>query len=343
MRNVTADGDRGGLGRDPVPLQRFGGPGSHTLTLTNSIAQGASDLRTEDSDGPGRIAVSNSNFDLVEEETPGAVTGDGQPDRRAAIRRRRAATTARPPDSPTIDAGSPAGIGPAGPRRQPQVARPGTRHRSVRVRPCRRAGAAALTSLAVSPKAFRPRKGGGAVVSKGGAKGRGTAVRYALTAAASVNFTVERALKGRRVGGKCRKQTEANREQEEVHPLPGAQERLRPPGRRRRERIPVLGPDRRQGPGAGEVPAGRHRGRLGQTGGVHDHAMMRRASASCFAAALLLPALLPGHAAATIYCVAEPSCPQGGIGATTLKNAVAAANEDATARHGEDRAGRIRQ
>ena len=36
-------------------------------------------------------------------------------------------------------------------------------------------------------------------------------MRYALTAAASVNFTVERALKGRRVGGKCRKQTEANR------------------------------------------------------------------------------------------------------------------------------------
>ena len=36
-------------------------------------------------------------------------------------------------------------------------------------------------------------------------------MRYALTAAASVTFTVERALKGRRVGGKCRKQTEANR------------------------------------------------------------------------------------------------------------------------------------
>ena len=72
--------------------------------------------------------------------------------------------------------------------------------------------AGVLTSLSLTPKAFRSRKGGGAVVSKSKAKGKGggTTVRYALTAAANVAFTVERALKGRRVGGKCRKQTEAN-------------------------------------------------------------------------------------------------------------------------------------
>jgi hypothetical protein len=58
--------------------------------------------------------------------------------------------------------------------------------------------------------------------------------------------------------------------------------------------------------------------------------MMRRAAFLAFAAALLLPALLPGHAAATIYCVAEPSCPPDGLGAVSLKTAVTAANENAT-------------
>jgi hypothetical protein len=57
--------------------------------------------------------------------------------------------------------------------------------------------------------------------------------------------------------------------------------------------------------------------------------MMRRAAFLAFAA-LLLPALLPGHAVATVYCVADPSCPPGGLGAVSLKTAVTAANENAT-------------
>jgi len=67
-----------------------------------------------------------------------------------------------------------------------------------------------LTSLAVAPRSFRPLKRGGAVVSATRPK-RGTTVRYALTGAAMVAFTVERAARGRIVGGKCRKQTSANR------------------------------------------------------------------------------------------------------------------------------------
>ncbi len=109
VRNVTAVA----TGTDSAGIQsRYNesSPGSHTLTLTNSIAQGASDLRTEDGNGPGRIVVSNSNFDVVKEETVGAVTGSanqtapplflGPGDYREA------------PGSPTIDAGSSEGIGP---------------------------------------------------------------------------------------------------------------------------------------------------------------------------------------------------------------------------------------
>ena len=71
-----------------------------------------------------------------------------------------------------------------------------------------------LTSLAVSPKSFKPRKGGDAIVSAAKRpKGKvGSTVRYSISAATTVNFTVERALKGRRVGGKCRKQTPGNHE-----------------------------------------------------------------------------------------------------------------------------------
>ncbi|HEY5977964.1 MAG TPA: hypothetical protein VIT85_08920, partial [Solirubrobacterales bacterium] len=73
--------------------------------------------------------------------------------------------------------------------------------------------AATITSLAVSPKAFKPRKRGGAIVSAAAAlKAKaGTTIRYSLSAAAAIGFTVERALKGRRVGGKCQKQTAGNR------------------------------------------------------------------------------------------------------------------------------------
>ena len=184
--------------------------GSHILNLTNSIAQGASDLRTEDGNGTGRIAVSNSNFDLIKEETPGAIGGTGNQAAPPLFVNAGGGDYREAPDSPTIDAGSPTGIGPLDLAGNPRSLGPAPDIGAFEfVPPPPVAGA--LASLIVSPKAFRPRKAGGAVVSKGAAKGPGTAVRYALTAAASVNFTVERALKGRRVGGKCSKQTEANR------------------------------------------------------------------------------------------------------------------------------------
>ena len=155
VRNVTAVA----TGEDSAGIQsRYndGGPGSHTLTLTNSIAQGASDLRTEDSGGPGRIAVSNSNFDLVKEETPGAVTGGGnQTAAPLFVGPRRLPRGAGLADDRRR---VPGGDRPAGPCRQPQDPRPGTRHRSVRVRPGRRAGAGAHLAEPVA-KGLSPAQG----------------------------------------------------------------------------------------------------------------------------------------------------------------------------------------
>ena len=85
--------------------------GTHTLTLTNSIAEGASDLRTEDSQGTGRIVVSNSNFDSTKAETGGAITGSAN-QAASPLFVNAASGDYRPaPGSPTIDAGAPGELG----------------------------------------------------------------------------------------------------------------------------------------------------------------------------------------------------------------------------------------
>jgi len=208
-RNVTAIA----AGANSAGIQsRYNGsePGSHTLNLTNSIAQGASDLRTEDGNGPGRIVASHSNFDVVKAESPGAISGAGnqsaQPLFLAPGDYREA------PGSPTIDAGSSEGIGPLDLAGSPRLLGAAPDIGAFEFVPPPPPAAAALTSLTVSPKSFRPRARGEAIVSKSRRKAkRGTTVHYTLTAAAQVSFSVERALPGRRAGGKCVKQTAANR------------------------------------------------------------------------------------------------------------------------------------
>jgi hypothetical protein len=206
VRNVTAIA----TGQNSVGIQSrysYIEPGTRTLFLANSIAQGAFDLRTEDSNGTGRIVVSNSNFDLVKEETPGAISGSanqtapplfvGPGDFREA------------PGSPTIDAGSSEGGGPLDLAGNPRLLGAAPDIGAFEFVP---PPAGALTSLSVSPKSFRPRSAGGAIVSKTKAKrGGGATVRYELTAASTVAFTVERKLPGRRVGGKCANPKPANR------------------------------------------------------------------------------------------------------------------------------------
>ncbi len=336
-RNVTAIAS----GENSVGIRsRYSelSPGSHTLILSNSIASGSElDMRAVNNlQGPGNIAVSNSNFDNVSQEGAASISGPANQLAPPLFVDAAAATIARRPGSPTIDAGSTDGIGSLDLAGNPRVLGPAPDIGAFEFVPS--PSTAALTSLTVSPRAFLPRKGGGAIVSKTKAKGkRGTTVRYALTSAAKVELTVERALKGRRVGGKCRKQTAANREKKRCtryRPLKGGFSHQGAAGQNRfkfsgRMRSRALKP-------------GSHRlvGRAGDSvkrAGFQDHRMTRRdpprnlslslAVVSFAFAALFASLLLPNQAAATIYCVAEPSCPQGGLAEATLAEAVEAADE----------------
>jgi hypothetical protein len=212
VRNVTAIA----TGLNSVGIQsRYTGPGGghHTLVVGNSIASGGTfDLRAENSvSGPGSIQVSNSNFDSVSATGPATVSGPANQSAPPAFVNAAAGDYREAPGSPTIDAGSVEGIGALDLAGNPRVlgAAPDIGAFEF-VPPPPPPAAAALTSLAVSPKAFGPLKQGGAIAGATKPK-RGATVRYALTAAAAVAFTVERGLRGRSVGGKCRKQTPANR------------------------------------------------------------------------------------------------------------------------------------
>jgi hypothetical protein len=116
--------------------------------------------------------------------------------------------------SPTIDAGAVGdGLGPLYLAGRPRVLGSAPDIGAYEFVPPPPEAAGVLTSLAISPKSFRARKRGGAIVSSARRRRAkvGATVRYSLSAVSAVVFTVERALKGRRVGGKCRKRTRSNR------------------------------------------------------------------------------------------------------------------------------------
>jgi hypothetical protein len=209
-RNVTAIA----TGVNSVGIQaRYNGPGggNHTLILGNSIASGSTfDLRADNSvNGPGVIAVSNSNFDSVSGTGAATISGSANQLAPPVFVDAAAGDYREAPGSPTIDAGSIEGIGPLDLAGNPRAlgAAPDIGAFEF-VPPPPPPAVAALTSLAVAPKAFRPLKRGGAIASARKPK-HGATVSYALTSAAAVTFTVERALRGRVVGGKCRRQTPA--------------------------------------------------------------------------------------------------------------------------------------
>jgi hypothetical protein len=211
-RNLTAIA----TGESSVAIQsRYSnvGEGHHTLLLSNSIARGgAFDLRADDSPaGPGNITVSNSNFTTGSEKGAAAISGAANQTSAPLFLDAAAGDYREAPGSPTIDAGSSEGIGPLDLAGNPRLLGSAPDIGAYEFVPAPPPAAAALTSLSVSPKSFRPRASGTAVVSKAKAGGGGTTVRYQLTAAAAVEFVVERRLKGRRAGGRCVKQTAANR------------------------------------------------------------------------------------------------------------------------------------
>ena len=212
VRNLTAIAT--GVNSVGIQSRYTGGAGGHhTLTVSNSIASGSTfDLRAENSvNGPGVIQVSNSNFDSASATGAATISGPANQSAPPAFVDAAAGDYREAPGSPTIDAGSGEGIGALDLAGNPRLlgAAPDIGAFEF-VPPPPPTAAATLASLAVLPKAFRPLKRGGAIASATQPK-RGTTVRYELTGAAAVGFTVERALRGRVVGGRCRKQTPANR------------------------------------------------------------------------------------------------------------------------------------
>lgn len=213
-RNVTAIA----AGANSVGIQsRYTelGAGHHTLVLSNSIASGSAfDLRAEDSvGGPAAIEVSNSNFASVSADGAASISGAANQATPPAFVDAAAGDYRGAPGSPTIDAGSGEGIGTLDLAGNPRVLGAAPDIGAFEFVPPPKAPLptpGTLTSLAVAPRAFRPLKQGGAIASATKPK-RGATVSYTLTGAATVAFTVERALRGRSVEGQCRKQTPANR------------------------------------------------------------------------------------------------------------------------------------
>lgn len=187
--------------------------GSYTLNLRNSIASGEeADLATRPNPwGPASIAVSNSNFDLANAES-GTISGEANQSTPPLFADAAAGDYREAPGSPTIDAGVADQLGATDLEGNPRTlgAAPDIGAFEYVPPPPQ---VARIESLSLKPAEFRAAKVGAALVS--GAKRKvavGTTVRYTLSAAGSVSFTVERRMQGRRVGKRCVRPTGSNRD-----------------------------------------------------------------------------------------------------------------------------------
>lgn len=193
-------------------------PGSYTLDVRNSIAQGdAADLMASQLFFPGNIVISNSNFDTS--QTPGSATITGGSNQTAPplFVNAAAGDYRQAAGSPTVDAGSTDGIGALdleGNARNlgaaPDIGAFEFVPPSAPV-----AAAGTIQSVGLKPRKFRTVNAGGAILSALGRAKKapvGTTVTYFVSAPATVEFTVERVTKGRKVGKKCKKATPANRD-----------------------------------------------------------------------------------------------------------------------------------
>jgi hypothetical protein len=192
--------------------------GSFELDLRNSVASGGgADLVANESPfGPGNIRVGNSNFDSTKEGTSAKVTDAGGNQKAAPVFLNAAGGDYREATgSPTIDAGLVDRIGPldlAGAARvQGSAPDIGAFELAPPPRPAALVGR--IESLSVQPRRFRAASSGEAVASFKDKVVRppGAFVSYSLSAAGTVQFTVERKLSGRKVGKRCVTRTRANR------------------------------------------------------------------------------------------------------------------------------------
>ncbi|HEY5977001.1 MAG TPA: choice-of-anchor Q domain-containing protein [Solirubrobacterales bacterium] len=213
VRNVTAiatgEHSVGIAARSENPAMS----GDNTLDVKNAIASGGeNDLRAIDTAfGSAHIAVANSNFDVASDGNSSLVKdlggNQGGPPRfvdAGAGDFRQAA------GSPTIDAGVADQIGALD---LIGVARIQGSAPDIGAYEFTPPPAGQLLALSVGPRKFKSisvgeSTGGGVLKSKPPVR---TVVSFSLSAPATVTFTVERKLKGRKVGGKCVRQTRAKR------------------------------------------------------------------------------------------------------------------------------------
>jgi hypothetical protein len=217
-RNVTAIAQ----GPDSVGISSFNEsifvtPGVHTVDLKNAIAEGqkADLLAKPGFEYPSEVLVSHSNFDQVASEDSSKIVDVGGNQTAPPLFANASAGDYREAaGSPTIDAGIADQLGALDLAGNPRVLGPAPDIGAYETAgpPLPPPVTAELRSLVLSPTAFRASNLGGAIASR--AKKRpapvGSKVTYALSAAGTVSFTVERKLVGRQVGRKCVPKTRAN-------------------------------------------------------------------------------------------------------------------------------------
>ncbi len=190
---------------------------SYLADVKNTIADGsAADLQALPGPfGTGHIVVTNSNFDKPVATSSATITGGPNQSAPPLFVNAAAGDYREAPNSPTIDAGTTGQIGAldleGNARNQGAAPDIGAFEFVPPPAPAPVATAGTIQSLSLKPKVFRTLNAGGAIFSKKAAP-VGTTVTYFVSAPATVEFTVERATKGRKVGRRCKKTTPANRD-----------------------------------------------------------------------------------------------------------------------------------
>jgi hypothetical protein len=192
--------------------------GDNTLDVRNAIASGEeNDLRAIDSAfGRAHIAIANSNFDVASGVGLSLVKDLGGNQGAPPLFVDAAAGDFREAaGSPTIDAGAADQIGELDLAGAPRLLGPAPDIGAYEF-PSPAAAPGRLRSLRVAPRRFRSigvgGPTGGGIIRQGRTRPPiRTRVTFGLSAAATVSFEVSRAVAGRRVGGRCKRRSPANR------------------------------------------------------------------------------------------------------------------------------------
>jgi hypothetical protein len=195
-----------------------GSPGSFTLELENSIAQGTEqDLKTSaGANGPGNIAAGHSNFDTTKPVGEAKVIdGGGNQTAPPVYVDAENGDFREASGSPTIDGGIADQLGPLDLAGNTRILGPAPDIGAFEFVPPAAVPpppVGQIQSLSLKPTKFRAGNVSGAIASsKKPAAPLGTSVSYSLSAAASVSFTLQKLTPGRKVGGKCVKPTRLNK------------------------------------------------------------------------------------------------------------------------------------